>query len=98
MSAAQDWRLGLRAHVRHKIFQPALVQRGGAASRVHLLDVSRGGAQLHCHTPLEPGADVTLECADRQRPARIVWREGSRHGLQFKVPLDETQVAALIAP
>ena len=98
MGSGSDWRLGMRAHPRQKIFQPAELRTADASTRVHMLDVSAGGARLHSALPLNVGADVVLLWCDQQRKAQVAWSRDQRCGIRFDVPLNPVQVAALFGP
>ena len=88
----------MRAAARAKIFEPASLSAGAESARVHMLDVSTGGAKIHCPTPLEIGASVVLAWADQERVAHIAWISGQRCGLRFRIPLVGDQIIALTRP
>lgn len=93
---SSDWRLGLRAFPRDKIFQPATLVAGVQSARVHMLDVSRGGAKIHIARAPDVGAPVLLAWAGQRRTAQVAWSAGNRCGLRFNVPLNPCQIAALL--
>lgn len=96
--ANSDWRLGMRVAAREKIFEPASLSAGAKSARVHMLDVSTGGAKIHCPTPLAIGASVVLAWAEEERIAHVAWSAGARCGLQFRTPLTTVQIEALTQP
>jgi hypothetical protein len=86
----------LRATPRTKIFQPAEICCGGdPPRRVHLLNISTGGALLHGDTVPELGAAVRLLCGVALGPARVRWRNGHRFGVAFAEPIDQAAIDAL---
>lgn len=88
-----------RAHPRHKLFQPAEVRTAGGAARVHLLDISPGGARLHAADGLAPGTRVVLHFAGERQSATVAWANGAKCGVRFCFPLRDDQIAAaLCAP
>lgn len=96
--ANSDWRLGMRAAVREKIFEPASLATGAKSVRVHLLDISTGGAKIHCPTPLSIGAAVVLAWAGEERVAYVAWSVGPRCGVRFRIPLTADRIETLIRP
>jgi hypothetical protein len=67
-------------------------------SRIHLLDVSISGALAHAVAPPPPGTRVRIECGELSRGARTCWREASRFGLRFDLPLRTEELEALAPP
>ena len=96
--ANSDKRLGMRAAAREKIFEPASLSLGTESMRVHMLDVSIGGAKLHCPAPLAIGASVVLAWAEEERVAHVAWIAGARCGLRFRIPLAADQIETLTRP
>jgi hypothetical protein len=70
---------------------------GERSMRVHLLDISAGGALVHVASPPETGSRVALDCAGIARQATVRWVGGSRFGVAFDRPLSEAEVEAVIA-
>jgi hypothetical protein len=85
-----------RTMPRLKIFQPTQMQLGERSLRVHLLDISVGGALVHVAGPPDVGSRVTLDCAGVGRGAIVRWVGGSRFGVAFERPLSETEVERVI--
>ena len=85
-----------RVHPRLKVFRPAEVHAHGRSLRVHLLDVSRGGARLHTTEALSPGATVVLICMHTRRVAQVAWTQGCRCGIRFGIPLAAEELAAIL--
>ncbi|MBY8826269.1 PilZ domain-containing protein [Sphingomonas colocasiae] len=86
-----------RATPRLKVFQPAHMVLGGISVRIHLLDISIGGALVHVADPPEQGAGVALDCAGIVRSATVRWVVGSRFGIAFDEPLSDAELEAVIA-
>lgn len=82
-----------RRQPRLKLFQPTTMAVAADMMRVHLLDLSIGGALIHCSTPPAAGAAVRLDWAGRMRTARVVWVNGTRFGIAFSLALHEDQVS-----
>lgn len=87
----------MRATPRYKLFQPTEMVSDGQTRRVHLLNVSAGGALIFAAEPPMPGAMLRLECGSHSLEARVAWRTERRFGVAFITPLDEGQVSELIA-
>jgi hypothetical protein len=86
-----------RATPRLKVFEPAEMRVGLTTERVHLLDLSFGGALVHSVAPPAVGATVRIACAGTTRLARVVRRDGDRFGVQFMLPLTKDQLAAAMS-
>lgn len=84
-----------RAYPRVPVALPAFLQVGGVRHSVQLLDVSAGGAKLHCPAGLPSGAAVILDCGTLARTAAVRWQNGELIGLSFDSELDTRDVAAL---
>jgi len=91
----EGYRETARIKPRIKLFEPSEMLVGAEVARVHLLDLSTGGAQLHRRAAPPPvGAMVQLACGGtRFRLARVTWARGNRFGVAFTMPLSERQVA-----
>lgn len=61
------------------------IERGGPGRcRAVTSNLSRGGLAAICDSPPAPGAAVTIRFAGHSGiPARVVWRDGRRVGIQF---------------
>lgn len=93
MSTSDEDGAHLRAAPRIKLFQPAEMTRGADAPvRVHLLNLSTGGALIHCDTPPPVGETVRLVCGVALGSARVQWAEGNRFGVKFARPIAPEQV------
>lgn len=87
-----------RPQARRKIFQLGELMVGGRILRVHLLDVSEGGARLHCPADVKPGDPAILRWQDQQWRGIIMWTHEDRCGVRFIAPLTGEAIAALLAP
>lgn len=87
----------LRSAPRYKLFQPTELRFLGVVGRVHLLNISTGGALIYAADAPEPGVVVRLRCGERWLPARVAWRNQRRVGLTFATPLTDADVQAIIA-
>lgn len=87
----------LRATPRFKLFQLAGMTVSGERKRVHVLNLSAGGALLYSPEPPVPGTPMRLECGDAARFARVAWARGRRFGVTFALPLANAQVDQVIA-
>lgn len=87
-----------RRATRYKIFQPAEMSVGAAPpARVHLLNVSAGGALVYGDSVPPLGTQLTLACGGLHSSARVAWSDGRRFGIQFARPIAEAQVQAILA-
>jgi hypothetical protein len=87
----------LRSTPRYKLFQPSEMSTEGATRRVHLLNLSAGGALIYASEPPPPGTTLRLYCAARFVAARVAWRDERRFGVAFITPLADTVVSEVIA-
>jgi hypothetical protein len=85
-----------RLYPRVEVALPAFLQADGDRHAVHLLDLSPGGAKLHCPASLKAGAAVMLDCGTLSRGAVVRWQNAGVMGLCFDHELDERDVFALI--
>jgi hypothetical protein len=81
-----------RAKPRHKLFLPTAMLVGAERVRVHLLDLSASGAQVHFTNPPRLGTLVQIECAGALRMARVARCDGERFGIQFLTPLKNIEI------
>jgi len=86
-----------RSAPRIKIFQPAEIVCGaGAPQRVHLLNISTGGALVYGDIAPEVGAQVQLSCGTALGSARVQWSSGRRFGVAFAEPIGAKQIDELV--
>jgi c-di-GMP-binding flagellar brake protein YcgR len=87
-----------RQALRMKIFQPAAMTMGraGAEARVHLLNISTGGALVYGEAVPRAGAAVQLDCGIALGSAQVAWVSGRRFGVRFDTPIAPAQVEAVL--
>lgn len=93
MAGLHDGSHHLRATPRYKLFKPTELVVGGLKKRVHMLNLSSGGALIHGGDAPAPGTRVRLRCGPDQLSAKVAWTSGSRFGLTFMVPLSNDQLS-----
>ena len=87
----------LRTSPRIKIFQPAeLIEADGRTRRVHLLNVSTGGALVYGDATPQVGDVVRLTCGMPLGVARVQWTNGRSFGVAFAAPLAGPEIEALM--
>ena len=86
-----------RAYARMKVFQPGEMEWGGSRARIHLLDLSRGGALVYAQVPPPVGSILRFVEPACLAAARVVWVRGKRFGVAFAAPLSDALVALIIA-
>ena len=86
----------LRTRPRFKLFQPTEMTTATGKARVHLLNLSGGGALVHAAQPPKRGALLRLHCVGEDRAACVAWVAGQRFGVAFAKPLDDAQVSAMV--
>lgn len=59
---------------------------------VRLRNLSCNGALLESDAPPPVGAEVVFERGETVAPARVAWVSGSRFGVQFYRPIEESEV------
>jgi hypothetical protein len=84
-----------RAYPRVPVALPAFLQAGGERHSVQILDLSAGGAKLHCAASLPVGTAVILDCGTLGRAAQVRWQNGGVLGLSFDSELDARDVSDL---
>lgn len=86
-----------RAYARMKVFQPGEMEWRSERTRMHLLDLSRGGALVYAQTPPPIGSIIRFVEPACLSAARVVWVRGKRFGVAFAAPLSDALVALVIA-
>lgn len=97
MTGLLDGSHHLRATPRYKLFEPTELVVCGPKLRVHMLNLSVGGALIHGAEPPTSGTRVRLRCGLDHLSAKVAWTNGSRFGLTFLVPLNDNQVTLVLA-
>lgn len=70
---------------------------GSEMYRAHALNISCGGALLHCTAVSQMCGFIHLVIDGSERTARIAWTHRERLGIQFMIPLTEVQVDAIVS-
>jgi hypothetical protein len=87
----------MRAAPRVKIFQAGEMRSGSdEPRRVHLLNISSGGALLYADSVPMVGEQVRLICGIALGTARVQWSAGRRFGVAFTRPIGAAQMAVVI--
>jgi hypothetical protein len=72
-----------RAETRHKVFLLGTIIHDGQIARTHVLDLSHGGAKLHCALPPPQGSRVELMMGDFHVRGEVRWAYRERFGIRF---------------
>jgi hypothetical protein len=88
---------GRRHSARAPVLMSAAMHAVGTSQTVSLVDVSRTGAKLRGHAPLEIGKEVWLKAPPADMFGTIVWVDGDHCGVEFETPLGEEEAATLQA-
>lgn len=81
---------------RLKVFFPATISdRQLGERRVHILDLSRGGARLHVNEILRLDQKVSLDIFGTKHSAQIVWLAGKQAGVSFLFKLPTAELDAI---
>jgi hypothetical protein len=86
-----------RLHPRLKIFRLVKVRMGSEMYRAHALNISCGGALLHCTAVSQMCGLIHLTIDGSERAALIAWTHRERLGIQFMSPLTDAQIDAIVA-
>jgi len=81
--------------LRRRVLLPARLRTGADWSDTCILNISSRGLLIQSVRPTPPGSSVELRRGDHIILARVMWREGSRLGLQSeeRVPVEEIMSA-----
>lgn len=81
---------------RIKLFHQAELKGSAGTQRVHLLNVSVGGALVYAESPPAVGELVWLDCGVTLGDGRVAWRSGRQFGVTFAQAMESSQIDALI--
>jgi hypothetical protein len=81
-----------RSAKRARVLLAAKLETGRGPVEARLRDLSCKGALLECRHPPEVGEEVIFSRGDTVAPSRIAWTSGNRIGLEFKEPIEESEV------
>ena len=86
---------------RLKVFLPSAMTAGAAELRVHVLNVSPGGAHLFCATAPRVRDIVALWLGGASHRALVRWvhpaGNGAHFGVAFAIPLDQAVLEGVLA-
>ena len=84
--SSSDWPIS-RRFARRESSSPLNVLLAGGSVRGQCRDISDGGVGAYLAVPIEVGQIVVVEFPSEESPerrtARIVFRQGIRHGMEF---------------
>jgi len=66
--------------------------------KVHVVNLSTSGMMVRSDAPPEPGTIAIFDLGSVERRGRVIWRDTDRCGVQFMVPLTDTELDRLMAP
>jgi hypothetical protein len=81
-----------RRNKRSLVLIAAKVRMDSGTVEVRLRNLSRNGALLEADVPPAEGTEVVFERGETIAPARVAWISGSRFGIQFHHPIEESEV------
>jgi hypothetical protein len=85
-----------RQERRLKVFFPAtMIAREGGSRRVHVLDLSRGGARLHVGDAMAPDEVVVLDLFGSSHSAKVAWASAKQVGVRFIFGLSGAELSAI---
>ncbi len=85
-----------RVEPRLKVFQVARLDGNASSLRCHVLNVSLGGALIHCPAGLNGDAQVTVKTLAFERLATVCWRDGPRFGVRFSPSLNDQELVLFL--
>lgn len=83
---------GKRTAKRARVLLAAKLRTSWGEVDCKLRDLSQKGALLECNEPLNADSEVVFSRGKTVVAARIAWTSGSRVGLEFLQPIDESEV------
>lgn len=81
-----------RRNKRSLVLIAARLKVTGESVDVRLRNLSCNGALLERDVPPPVGSPVVFERGDTVAPARVAWVSGTRFGVQFDEPIEESEV------
>ena len=85
-----------RAEPRAKVFLLASLRRGEQKDRAHLLDLSPGGARVHCAVAPRPAESVELVWGPIRMRGMVMWVRDDRFGVRFDRRLSPIELESAI--
>ena len=89
---------GNRVAKRARVLLAARLQTQRGEFDARLRDLSCRGALLECNRPFSVGEAVTFSRGETVVLARVAWTSGSRIGIEFAVPIEESEVLIHVNP
>ena len=82
--------------LRRRVILPARLRTGADWSDTCILNISSRGLLIQSARPAQPGSEIEVRRGDYTIVARVMWRDGSRLGLQSdeRVPVEEIMSAS----
>jgi hypothetical protein len=81
--------------LRRRVMLPARLRTGAQWSDACILNISSRGLLIHCPRTVSDGGVVEVRRGDHVIVGRVVWREGTRAGLQVDDMLPVEQIMSL---
>jgi hypothetical protein len=81
-----------RRNKRSLVLIKAKVRTERGTVEVCLRNLSRNGALLEADVPPPEGTEVVFERGETVAPARVAWVSKGRFGIQFDIPIEESEV------
>lgn len=77
---------------RSRVLISATIRTEKGVEPSRLRNLSRSGALLEADAPPVEGSPVVFERGETVAPAHVAWVSGSRFGIQFDYPIEESEV------
>jgi hypothetical protein len=81
-----------RSNKRSLVLLAAKVKMTGGETEVRLRNLSQKGALLEADRPPAVGTEMVFERGDTKVKARVAWVADHRFGIEFLVPIEESEV------
>lgn len=89
--------VNLRKDERFATYLPVHILWRGLRVEAIVLDLSRGGALIHCHGRHELADMVWFSMLGKENAARVRWVRGDRAGVEFVNPLSVRELIEALA-
>lgn len=83
---------------RFKTFHLAEMRLMDTRVKVHVVNLSTSGLMLRSEAAPSPGTIAIFDLGAAERRGRVVWCDQDRCGVQFLVPLTDSELDALMVP
>lgn len=88
---------GRRADAREPVLLSAALLSMGSSRPIMLSDVSKTGAQLRVHEPIQIGQEVWIKVPPAEVFGEVIWVDEDRCGIAFDEPLSDDELGLLQA-